>query len=152
MGPVWPVWGTGLTGRAGLRGLNQGLLVKIDRNWFGYWLLIIFINHTCILSCHMHIHTCSSRGGGNCVRGGCGATGTARAGPAGGKAREPGPRPSGPECWAADSRQAPVHILLFQIMTPIYVLITCALSLGTVWNSSCMILRIPWVILVCIGR
>ena len=26
-------------------------------------------------SCHMHMHTCSSRGGGGRVRGGCGATG-----------------------------------------------------------------------------
>ena len=38
--------------------------------------------------------------------------------------------------------QAPVHILLFQIMTPIYVLITCALSFETIWNSSCMIRKL----------
>ena len=31
----------------------------------------------------MHMHTCSSRGGGNCVRGGCGATGATGASPAG---------------------------------------------------------------------
>ena len=49
-------------------------------------------------------------------------------------------------------RQAPVHILLFQIMTPIYVSIICALGLGIVWNPSCMIPRFPWIILVCIWR
>ena len=32
-------------------------------------------------SCHVHMHTCSSRGGGGCVRGGCGATGAVRASP-----------------------------------------------------------------------
>ena len=40
----------------------------------------------------------------------------------------------------------------FKFMTPIYVSITCALGLGIVWNSSCMIPRFPGVILVCIGR
>ena len=40
----------------------------------------------------------------------------------------------------------------FKYMTPIYVSITCALGLGIVWNSSCMIPRFPGVILVCIGR
>ena len=49
-------------------------------------------------------------------------------------------------------RQAPVHILLFQFMKSIYVSITCALGLGIIWNSSCMIPRFPVVILVCIGR
>ena len=44
----------------------------------------------------MHMHTCSNRGRGGGVRGGYGATGAARTGPAGGKAGEPGPRPSGP--------------------------------------------------------
>ena len=32
-------------------------------------------------SCHMHVHTCSSRGGGGRIRGGCGATGAAGASP-----------------------------------------------------------------------
>jgi len=40
----------------------------------------------------------------------------------------------------------------FKFMTTIYVSITCALGLGIVWNSSCMIPRFPEVILVCIGR
>ena len=31
----------------------------------------------------------------------------------------------------------------FKFMTPIYVSITCALGLGIVWNSSCMIPRFP---------
>ena len=45
-------------------------------------------------------------------------------------------------------RQAPVHILLLQIMTPIYVSNNCVLGLGIVWNPSCMIPRFPRVILV----
>ena len=40
----------------------------------------------------------------------------------------------------------------FKFMTPIHVSITCALGLGIVWNSSCMIPRFSGVILVCIGR
>jgi len=60
-----------------------------------------------------HMHTCSSRSGGGGVRGGCGATGAAGASPAGGGSRGVGPRPHSPQCWAADARQAPVHILLF---------------------------------------
>jgi len=40
----------------------------------------------------------------------------------------------------------------FKFITPIYVSITCALGLGIVWNSSCMIPRFPWIILACIGR
>ena len=39
----------------------------------------------------------------------------------------------------------------FKFMTPIHVSITCALGLGIVWNSSCMIPRLPGVILVFIG-
>ena len=35
-------------------------------------------------SCHMLMHTCSSRGGGGRVRGGCGATGAPEASPAAG--------------------------------------------------------------------
>ena len=40
----------------------------------------------------------------------------------------------------------------FKFMTSIYLSITCALGLGIVWNSSCMISRFPGVILVCIGQ
>ena len=40
----------------------------------------------------------------------------------------------------------------FKFMTLIYISITCALGLGIVWNSSCMIPRFLGVILVCIGR
>ena len=47
-------------------------------------------------SCHMHMHTCSSRSGGGRVRGGCGATGAAGASPAGGGSRGVGPRPNSP--------------------------------------------------------
>ena len=39
----------------------------------------------------------------------------------------------------------------FKFMTHIYVSNTCALGLGIVWNSTCMIPRFPGVILVCIG-
>ena len=55
-------------------------------------------------SYHMHMHTCSGRGGGGRIRGGCGATRAAGA--------SPGAHP------------------IFQIITHIYVSTTCALGLG----------------------
>ena len=78
------------------------------------------------------MHTYSSRDRGGRIRGGCGATGAPGASPAAGGSRGVGPRPNSPQCCAADARQAPVHILLFQIMTPIYVFNNCALGLGIV--------------------
>ena len=100
-------------------------------------------------SCHMHM--CRRRRRRSRVRGDRRATGAAGASSAG-ELWAPGARPNWAQCRAAARRQALVHILLFEIMIPIYVFITFALHSGVDWNPSCMIPRFPWVILAWIGR
>ena len=95
-------------------------------------------------SCHMHMHTCSSNGGGGHIRGGCGATGAPGASPAAGGSW--GSRPKAPLTPVLSSRRKAspgAHPFIPNYDTYNYVSITCALGLGIVCNPSCMIPRFP---------
>jgi len=94
----------------------------------------------------MHVHMCSSRGRGGGVRGGCGATGTAGARGKPRRRRFVGKRPKAQLTLALSSRRKAspgACPIILNYNTYMYVFITCALSLGTIWNPSCMIHRLP---------
>ena len=117
--------------------------MEIGGNDFGYWLFVIFVNHACIA----HV-ICI------CIRVAAEAEEVVYKVVA--EPQEPqGQAPQQEErhenqakaqltpVLSSRLKASPVHILLFQLITPIYVSITCALGLGIDWNPSCMIPRFP---------
>ena len=78
----------------------------------------------------MHMHTCSGRGGGGRIRGGCGATGAPVASPQQEDRGESAQGPTHPSVEQQTQGKPRCTSFLFQIMTHIYVSITCALGLG----------------------
>ena len=110
-----------------------------------------YVIHICILSYHMHIHTCRFR----CMRSRDCGTGIAvkpKASEAGLRRNSWRPGPTVGRAQGLDSFNTNLVLpsgkprctsFYFKLWHLYYVALTCALGLGIVWNPSCMIPRFP---------